>query len=108
MLKRVYVSQQIRDAPEADILKTREICLDLAKGFFPDDEIIEVPKFEMAKVRGLHPARILGMSIELMSDADLVIFAEGWQYARGCRIEHRVCQDYNIPYKEISGWCERR
>lgn len=103
MLKRVYVSQPMRDVPEADILKTREICLDFAKGFFPYDEIIEVPKFDLTKVRGLHPVRILGMSIELMSDADLVVFAEGWQYARGCRIEHRICQDYGIPYKEISG-----
>ena len=38
----------------------------------------------------------LGKSISLMSDADLVVFAPGWEDARGCRIEHQVARDYGI------------
>lgn len=41
----------------------------------------------------------LGNSIQLLSEADLVVFATAWHYARGCRIEHRVCEEYNIPFK---------
>lgn len=101
MVKRVFISQPMRDLSEEEIAVVREKCMDYAKEILDDEEVIEIPKFDPMKMRGLRPARCLGMSIELMSDADLVIFAPGWQYARGCRIEHRVCQDYTIPYREI-------
>ena len=102
MVKRVFISQPMRDKSEAEIKEVREKCMDVARDILgADEEVIEIPKFDPMKLRGLRPARCLGMSIELMSDADLVIFAPGWQYARGCRIEHRVCKDYGIPYREI-------
>ena len=43
----------------------------------------------------------LGDSIRLMATADLVIFAPGWEEARGCRIEHKVCEEYGIPFTEV-------
>lgn len=42
----------------------------------------------------------LGDSIRLMSVSDLVIFAPGWEDARGCRVEHKVCEEYGIPFTE--------
>ena len=42
----------------------------------------------------------LGDSIRLMATADLVIFALGWEDARGCRIEHKRCEEYGIPFTE--------
>ena len=33
--------------------------------------------------------------------ADLVLFGPGWQDARGCRIEHTICEEYGIDYDEI-------
>ena len=38
----------------------------------------------------------LGKSISLMGEADLVVFAPGWENARGCRIEHEVARKYGI------------
>ena len=101
MVKRVYISQPMKDLSDTDIREARDQAMEKALEIFGDEEVIEIPKFEQAKVRGLHPARCLGMSIELMSDADLVIFSPGWNYSRGCRIEHRVCQDYGIPYQDM-------
>lgn len=43
----------------------------------------------------------LGDSIRLMALADLVIFAPGWKDARGCRIEHEVCEEYGISFTEV-------
>lgn len=40
----------------------------------------------------------LGRSIMLMGEADLVIFARDWRDARGCRVEHAVCELYKIPH----------
>ena len=43
----------------------------------------------------------LGDSIRLMAMADLVIFAPGWEDARGCCIEHKLCEEYGIPFTEV-------
>lgn len=43
----------------------------------------------------------LSKSIEQLSRADLVLFAPGWNTARGCRIEHKIAKDYDIPYIEL-------
>ena len=42
------------------------------------------------------PLWFLGKSLELMATADVVYFAEGWQEARGCRIEHECAKEYGI------------
>jgi len=47
------------------------------------------------------PVYCLGESIKLMEDADIAVFAPGWENARGCRIEHKICEEYNIYYMEI-------
>ncbi len=36
----------------------------------------------------------LAKSIEAMSEADVVIFAPGWEQARGCRIEFEIAKAY--------------
>lgn len=38
----------------------------------------------------------LGRAIIKLSEADIVVFAEGWENARGCRIEHTIAQDYGM------------
>ena len=40
------------------------------------------------------PLECLGESIKRMSFADYVLFAEGWENARGCRIEHECANEY--------------
>lgn len=39
----------------------------------------------------------LGNSIALMCQVDEVIFAQGWEHARGCNIEEQVANNYGIP-----------
>lgn len=39
----------------------------------------------------------LGESIKLMANADCAYFMKGWNKARGCIIEHEVCEYYGIP-----------
>lgn len=40
------------------------------------------------------PIEMLGKSISLMAEADTIYFCEGWESARGCRIEHEVALSY--------------
>ena len=43
----------------------------------------------------------LGHSIMLMRTANLVVFSKNWPNARGCVIEHRICEYYDIPFIEL-------
>lgn len=36
----------------------------------------------------------LSKSIEYLAQADVVFFMKGWEYARGCKIEHQVAIEY--------------
>ena len=36
----------------------------------------------------------LSESIEFISKVDVVYFMKGWEEARGCKIENKICQDY--------------
>lgn len=40
------------------------------------------------------PIELLGESIKLMSDADLVVFIYDWQEGRGCLIEYETAKLY--------------
>lgn len=41
-----------------------------------------------------NPVKYLAKSIYLIADADIVLFGSGWEYARGCKIEHEVAVAY--------------
>lgn len=44
-----------------------------------------------------HPVYCMGKSIQAMSKADCVYFADGWDKARGCIIENLIASKYGIP-----------
>ena len=39
---------------------------------------------------------MLGHSIMLMKDADLVVFTKGWENSKGCCVEMEVCKQYGL------------
>ncbi|MBQ8249080.1 MAG: DUF4406 domain-containing protein, partial [Clostridia bacterium] len=43
-----------------------------------------------------NPLWFLGKAIQLLSEADVVYFAKGWEQARGCRIENNCARAYGI------------
>lgn len=47
------------------------------------------------------PVRYLAQSIAFLADADVAAFGEGWERARGCRIEHEICLEYDIDIIEV-------
>lgn len=40
----------------------------------------------------------LGKSFELLSTADVAVFAPGWNDARGCIMEHLACEIMALPF----------
>ena len=45
---------------------------------------------------GNRPLRYLGESLNDMSKCGAVYFVEGWNTARGCRIEHHAAKEYGL------------
>ena len=39
----------------------------------------------------------MGYSLVAMADADLVVFMDGWQDSRGCRLEYEIAKQYKVP-----------
>lgn len=49
----------------------------------------------------MSPLECLSESIKLLDQADVVYFAPDWDEARGCVVEHAICEFYNIPLVEL-------
>jgi hypothetical protein len=94
-MKKAFISQPMKDKTEDQIRHERKaaiLYLD-GKGYEVVDSVFtDFPTF----LKGNAPLKHLAKAIDLIADVDLVYFMNGWDNARGCRIEHSVCLDYGI------------
>ena len=93
-MKKLFVSQPMNGKTNEEILAERERLISKVKDVHGDVEVID-SFFQDAPVDA-RPLWFLGKSLELLSTADIAVFAPGWDVARGCRIEHQCCLDYGI------------
>lgn len=94
-MKRIFISQPMNGKTDDEIKLERQKIVDACVREYSNDiEIID--SFFEGSPHDVKPAWFLGKSIELLSTADAVYFADGWNNARGCRIEHQVAVDYGI------------
>lgn len=95
---KIFISQPMKDRTTEEIMQERNRITirwknEIAKWKGKSVEIINSYFGEGASK---NPTDSLGKSISLMSEADLVVFAPGWENARGCRIEHEVAKEYGL------------
>lgn len=90
----------MRDRLQEAIELEREMILDGVRAHHPGEEICEIGYDPSLKK--MDPIYALGFSIQMLPQADLVVFAPNWETARGCRIEHQVCADYGIEHLDLS------
>lgn len=95
-MKRLFISQPMRgknnEEIEVERYKATEVAskqlnenVEVIDSFFKDSPVLTNPLLCLAK------------SIELLSTADAVYFADGWEQARGCRIKRLCAEEYSIP-----------
>ena len=100
MKKKVFISQPMSGKREKEIREDRVRILEQLSRFAiyeKDIDIIDTYVTEEPPEDSNVRLWFLGKTIEKLAQADLVIFAEDWQKARGCRIEHECAQIYHIP-----------
>lgn len=99
--KKAMISQPMNGLTDEEIEKTRNKAIKhlerlgykVVNTMFKDDWYSE-----SAKDRGVMsiPVYYLARSLEGMSFCDVVYFCDGWEDARGCRIEHETAEAYGL------------
>lgn len=100
--KKAMISQPMGGKTEEEIKATRERAMTALqeKGFtvvntlFTDEWYSKEAMAERGVVQ--IPLCFLAKSLEKMSQCDAVYVCNGWQDARGCRIEHRAAKYYGL------------
>lgn len=105
--KRIFVSLPMQgrgdEAIEADRFDYFQVGKEFLQEEDPECDIVLIPSFFKGRDReNLKPLRMLGMALELLSAADLAVFAPGWEEGRGCRIEHECAVQYGIRILDLS------
>ncbi|CRZ34936.1 uncharacterized protein DUF4406 [Herbinix hemicellulosilytica] len=94
-MKKLFISQPMRGKSDEEILKEREHAIQKAKELI-GEEVEVLDTFFDDFDSNAKPLEYLARSIEYLSKADVAYFAQGWQEARGCRIEHECAVEYGI------------
>lgn len=94
-MKKLFISQPMNGKSDEEIKKERqEALLQAVEKYGEEVELID-SFFENAP-HDAKPLWFLGKSLELLSTADVVYFANGWENARGCKIEHKCAMEYGL------------
>ena len=90
---KVFISQPMRGKTDAEIKHERELAiLSVIREYGSDVEVLD----SFFEDYNGNAVEYLGKSIALLGQADAALFLSGWKDARGCRIEHSVCEEYGI------------
>lgn len=94
-MKKLFISQPMKDKTDAEILAVREQAIQSAKNLLGEDvEVID--SFFQNVPHDATPLWFLAKSLELLATADVVYFAKDWEKYRGCRIENTCAIEYGI------------
>lgn len=98
-MKKIFISQPMKGKNNDEIKKERELIVKDIKAIMEDEQFVILDTvFEDFK--GATPLKFLAKSLMVLADADYAYFAEGWEEARGCRIEHECALEYRITLLE--------
>lgn len=96
---KVFISQKMGGKLSEEIEEARDRATKEIKAMYGEDiEIIDT----FFKDSNGTPIELLGESIKLMSDADLVVFIYDWQEGRGCLVEYEVAELYGKKIRVLS------
>ena len=99
----LFVSLPMRGRDEIDIRNEMENLREFAEEEYGVEfELLDTYEHGNPPDDILHGSMwYLAKSIEMLTQANFVIFAPGWKNASGCIVEHMICALYDIPYGEV-------
>ncbi len=94
-MKKLFISQPMRDKTDEQIKEERERAVAFAKEKI-GEEVELIDSFFESAPHDAKPLWFLGKSLELLSGADIAYFVKGWNEYRGCKMENKACKEYGI------------
>lgn len=88
---KIFISQETKNLSEEQILERRSEIVEFLETQFSEFEVLD-----NVSILDKNELQNLGKSIEILSEADLVVFDTGWYNSRDCLIEFKCCNLYGI------------
>lgn len=92
----VFISQPMKGKTDDEILEARNRAIKKIREKWPRAVIID-SLFQDTFCTGNVGLKYLAKSLSILADADVAWFCNGWENARGCRIENQCAIEYGIP-----------
>lgn len=98
-VKKIFISQPMSGRTSEEILNERNFLITFVRDILETEDVSVaiISSYFENDYDSTHPLKLLGKDLELLSEADGVIFGPGWTTARGCTIEHTCAIQYGIP-----------
>ena len=93
-MTKVFISQPMKDKTNQEIEQERKEIIEKIRKYFWEIEVID--SFIKDAPHDAKPLWFLGKSLELLSNADVIVLGKNRERARGCRIEHECAIQYGI------------
>lgn len=99
-IMKIFISQPMKGKTNEEIKTERERLIAKAREHYGEDVEVIDSFFENAPADA-RPLWFLGKSLELLSTADVAVFAPDWKSARGCRVENYCAIQYGLGVMEV-------
>ena len=94
---KIFISQPMKDKTNQEIEQERKEIIEKVRKHFEKIEVKVIDSFFKDAPHDTKPLWFLGKSLELLSNANVIVLGKGWECSRGCRIEHECAVQYGIP-----------
>lgn len=92
---KLFISQPMNGRTDEEILAERQRLIEFAEQQL-GEKVEVLDSFVQNADYKQKPVKYLANAISVLAEANVAIFANGWEKARGCRIEHEICERYYI------------
>ena len=93
---KIFISQPMKDKTNQEIKQERKEIIEKIRKHFRKIKIEVIDSFFKDAPHDAKPLWFLGKSLELLSNANVIVLGKGWENSRGCRIEHECAVQYGI------------
>lgn len=94
---KIFISQSMKDKTNQEIEQERKEIIEKIRKHFKKIKIEVIDSFIKDAPHDAKPLWFLGKSLELLSNANVIVLGKGWECSRGCRIEHECAVQYGMP-----------
>ena len=91
-VKKLFISIPMRDKERSEIISEQQKALSALSAYLGEPLMLIETFLDV----DASPLECLGESIKRISSADYILFGEGWENSRGCRVENECAKEYGL------------